>query len=248
MNQKGYKSNLKNAEPIKEKEKLIKASNFDKKYQPKLIMLVVQISVCLLILGGATLLKSFGGNCFDFVKQWYNEKINDSIIVEKSINEYQTVIREKFPKNAKFVNYSSKNIPEILLTVNLHSPLHSGRITSKFGKRSDPITGKEKFHNGLDISAELDTPIHAVLPGTVTQSERIGGYGNCIILDHGNNIKTLYAHCNRLNVTTGDIVNRGQEVASVGSSGKSTGEHLHFEILINEKKMNPEKFLNNIYI
>lgn len=225
-----------------------KLESINKKYQPKLVMLVVQISVCLLILGCATILKSFGGNYFEIVRQWYNEKINDSLIVEKSIKEYQSVIKEKFPKNAKFVNYNCKNLPEVALTVNLHEPLESGKITSRFGKRNDPITGKESLHHGLDIGANGGTPIHAVLAGTVKRAERIGGYGNCVILDHGNNIKTLYAHCKRLDVQPGDIVKRGQKVAHVGSSGRSTGDHLHFELVVNEEKINPEKFFNSIYV
>lgn len=232
----------------KDLDKNIKLHELNKKYQPKLVLLLVQITVCLIILILATVLKSFGGSFFECVKQWYNDKINDSLIVEKSIDEYKNLMSKKFSKDVKFLNQDIKELQNINLSVNLFDPLESGKITSKFGKRNDPITGKESTHNGLDIGAESGKPIYAVLSGTVKKAEKIGGYGNCIIIDHGNNIETLYAHCQSLEVLSGDLVNRGQEVALVGSTGRSTGNHLHFEILIDGKRLNPEKFFNGTYV
>lgn len=232
----------------KELEKNIKLHELNKKYQPKLVLLLVQITVCLIILILATVLKSFGGSFFEYVKQWYNDKINDSLIVEKSIDEYKNVVNKKFSKDVKFLNQGTKDLQNVNLSVNLFEPLESGKITSKFGTRNDPITGKESTHNGLDIGAESGKPIYAVLSGTIKKAEKIGGYGNCVIIDHGNNIETLYAHCKSLEVLPGDSVKRGQEVALVGSTGRSTGSHLHFEILIDGKKINPEKFFNGTYV
>ena len=223
-------------------------NKLNEKYQPKLIFLIVQISICFIILVCATILKSFGGSYFEFVKQWYNDKINDSLIVEKSMQEYQDVINERFSKNVKFLNQNIYDAPNIDLSINLFQPLDSGKITSKFGTRNDPITGKKSVHNGLDIGTEGGKPIYAVMSGTIKRAEKIGGYGNCIIIDHGNNIETLYAHCKVLEVSTGSSVKRGQKIALVGSSGKSTGDHLHIEININGESVNPEKFLNRAYV
>lgn len=251
-----YKYPINNVEDVVSEERFeseeisesLKLARVNKKYQSKLILLVVQISVCLLILGGATILKSFGGNYFEYVKQWYNEKINDSLIVEKSIKEYQSVINEKFSKNTRFLNYDSKNLPPINLSVKLFEPLSAGTITSHYGARIDPITGQNSLHNGLDIGTDGGNPIYAVLPGTIKRAEKIGGYGNCIVIDHGNDIETLYGHCKSLSVATGTFVERGQEVALVGSSGRATGNHLHFEIAINGEKVNPETFLSSVYV
>lgn len=228
-----------------ENSKILK---INKKYQPKLTLLIIQIFVCLTILTCATILKNFGGIYFEYVKQWYNEKINDSLIVENNIKDYQNLVNKKFSENTKFLSTSNSEIQNISLSINLFNPLKDGKITSKFGKRQDPITGKESIHSGLDIGTSGGNPIYAVMSGTVTKAEKIGGYGNCIIINHGNSIETLYAHCKSLEVSPGSKVSRGQKVASVGSTGRSTGNHLHFEILIHGKKVNPEKFLNGVYL
>ncbi len=105
-----------------------------------------------------------------------------------------------------------------------------GPITSEFGYRVHPVTGNTKFHSGLDIAVDEGTPIRAADNGTVIYADWYGGYGNCVIIEHGGGFTTLYGHCSRLDVRQGAQVRQGQAVAAVGSTGMSTGPHLHWEV------------------
>lgn len=111
----------------------------------------------------------------------------------------------------------------------LTSPL-SGSITSEFGNRIHPITGEEKFHAGIDIGASEGTPVGAAGAGEVTTAGWYGGYGNAVIIDHGNGLESLYGHLSAIMVSVGDLVSQMQTIGLVGSTGNSTGPHLHFEL------------------
>lgn len=113
----------------------------------------------------------------------------------------------------------------------------SGTITSRYGRRSSGI------HKGLDIATSTGTPIGAAAAGTVTFSGWSGSYGNFIIIDHGNGIQTAYAHCSALYVSAGQYVDQGQSIGAVGSTGNSTGPHLHLEVRINGVCQNPQNYL-----
>ena len=120
------------------------------------------------------------------------------------------------------------------------------RQSSGFGPRTHPITGqKGKMHNGIDFAAPAGTPIYAAEAGTVIVASSMSGYGNTVILDHGNGLWTLYGHIRRggIKVKVGDVVKRGQKIAEVGNTGNSTGNHLHFEVRLNEKPVNPVNYL-----
>ncbi|MCL1881089.1 MAG: M23 family metallopeptidase [Oscillospiraceae bacterium] len=117
-------------------------------------------------------------------------------------------------------------------------------VTSEFGYRTDPFTGEERFHSGIDIARPTGTDIMAVESGVVlVASYNEGGYGNFIVIDHGDDIRTLYAHNYENLVEEGDRVNRGQVIATVGSTGRSTGAHLHFEVILWGYVVNPRMFL-----
>lgn len=121
----------------------------------------------------------------------------------------------------------------------------SYRITSHFGLRKDPFTGARKGHNGTDIGAPQGTKIVAASGGIVIVAEYLRGYGNTVIIEHGNNVRTLYGHIrnNGTKVKVGDRVKKGQKIAEVGSTGNSTGPHLHFEVHENGKQTDPMKYL-----
>lgn len=122
-------------------------------------------------------------------------------------------------------------------------PVAGAPVGSPFGWRIDPFTGRSALHTGLDFQAELGTPILAAAGGVVVAAEAHHAYGNMVEVDHGNGVVTRYAHASRLLVKKGDIVKRGQKIAEVGSTGRSTGPHLHFEVMVQGVFQDPRKFL-----
>ncbi|MCB0712749.1 MAG: M23 family metallopeptidase [Ignavibacteriae bacterium] len=123
-------------------------------------------------------------------------------------------------------------------------PIDGATITSGFGMRNHPILRGRRMHKGLDMAAPTGTSIYATGGGTVVFSGRKNGYGNTIIIDHGHGYTTLYAHCSKLLVEEGAKISRGDLIALVGSTGRSTGPHLHYEVRVNGQHMNPEVFLS----
>lgn len=124
-----------------------------------------------------------------------------------------------------------------------NTPVSEGFVGSGFGLRIDPFTGLQAAHAGVDFAAPVGTPIFAAAGGVVASAEFHPVFGNTVELDHGNDLRTLYAHASRLDVKAGDIVRRGQKIAAVGSTGRSTGPHLHFEVHVKGQPQNPSKFL-----
>jgi len=124
-------------------------------------------------------------------------------------------------------------------------PVAGAPIGSRFGWRIDPFTGRQALHTGLDFEATVGTPIVAAAGGVVVTAEPHPEYGNMVEIDHGNGLVTRYGHASKLLVKKGDLVKRGQEIALVGSTGRSTGPHLHFEVLVQGVQQDPQKFLAN---
>lgn len=122
-------------------------------------------------------------------------------------------------------------------------PVTGVRVGSPFGFRIDPITGRSALHTGLDFPAETGTPILAAAGGVVVVQEYHAAYGNMVEVDHGNQLITRYAHASQVYVKKGDIVKRGQRIADVGSTGRSTGPHLHFEVWVAGVPQDPQRFL-----
>jgi murein DD-endopeptidase MepM/ murein hydrolase activator NlpD len=119
----------------------------------------------------------------------------------------------------------------------------SGRMTSGFGMRFHPILHITRMHTGCDFGAPIGATIRAAAGGVVIHSSYMNGYGNVVIIDHGGGISTVYGHCSRIAVSDGQKVKRGQYIANVGSTGLSTGPHLHFEVRLNGKPVNPLRYL-----
>lgn len=115
-------------------------------------------------------------------------------------------------------------------------------MSSGYGYRKDPIYGSSKFHEGLDFSASIGTPVYATADGEITVAKREAGYGNCIDIDHGYNYLTRYAHLSEILVKEGSQVKRGQMIGKVGSTGKSTGPHLHYEVRFKGEAQNPVNY------
>ena len=122
-------------------------------------------------------------------------------------------------------------------------PVAKAVLTSQFGYRRDPINGSGKQHAGLDFSAKTGTAVRAVGSGLVVKAEVMGGYGRIIFIDHGGGFITRYAHLNSIAVREGEQVNAGERIGTVGSSGRVTGPHLHFEVRVLGQAINPAPFL-----
>ena len=118
-----------------------------------------------------------------------------------------------------------------------------GWVTSGFGYRRDPFTGAQSLHPGLDIVAPTGTPVAATAAGHVIYAGWKSGWGRCVEIDHGGGIRTFYAHCRSLKVSAGDNVFRGDIIAAVGNSGRSTGTHLHYGVLANGNWVNPDNYM-----
>jgi murein DD-endopeptidase MepM/ murein hydrolase activator NlpD len=122
-------------------------------------------------------------------------------------------------------------------------PVSTGYISSGFGERIDPFTGGDEFHEGIDFAAPEGTHIHAVAAGIVTWAGPRGGYGNMVQIDHGNGYSTRYGHTEKVLVHVGETVQRGDVIALLGDTGRSTGPHVHFEVLKNGHEVNPARFV-----
>lgn len=124
------------------------------------------------------------------------------------------------------------------------SPIDAAFNSSSYGWRADPFNGREAFHEGLDFSANTGTDIRAAADGIVSSAERTPDYGNIVKINHGSGLETRYAHASKLLVKAGERVVKGQIVAQVGSTGRSTGPHLHYEIRLNGNALDPRKYLH----
>ena len=166
----------------------------------------------------------------------YEKELKDFTSVEDCVDElYEEKIVETYVLAAAGVNSSDVKVP---LGISLIRPV-SGVVTSRFGARWG------RSHKGLDIGADYGTTIYAAAAGTVTVSEYgyNGGYGNYVVINHGNGVSTLYGHCSSLIANTGEYVAQGQPIARVGSTGDSTGNHLHLEIRVDGIAQDPQNYL-----
>jgi len=136
---------------------------------------------------------------------------------------------------------AERRADQLLLTPSLW-PV-SGPIRSSYGRRRDPFTGETETHRGIDIGALYGTEVHAPANAVVILAQRQSSYGNLIVLDHGDGITTRYGHLAKFNVQKGDTVEKGDVIGFVGSTGRSTGPHLHYEVRLNDRTLNPRNYL-----
>lgn len=141
-------------------------------------------------------------------------------------------------------------LEDMMFSKNLHDeikprskPVNSGWVSSSYGYRNDPFTGKRQFHSGIDYAGRKGTPIMAAAGGVVVQAGKNGRYGLMVEIDHRNGYHSRYGHASEILVEVGDVVKKGVEIAKMGSTGRSTGTHLHFEVIKDGKKINPSRLL-----
>jgi murein DD-endopeptidase MepM/ murein hydrolase activator NlpD len=158
--------------------------------------------------------------------------------LEDELAQLESVIAQLANLNAEH-NLASMAFPN-------RRPIQEGRTSSGFGTRRDPFTGRPARHEGLDFPAPVGTPIRASAGGWVVTAGPNGAYGNSVVIDHGNGLATLYGHASRVFVRRGDLVMPHQVVAAVGSSGRSTGAHLHFEIMRHGIRVEPRDYLAQV--
>jgi murein DD-endopeptidase MepM/ murein hydrolase activator NlpD len=180
------------------------------------------------------------------------EKTANTVVTTGDEGDRVSILRTSLEREAAATGDLSSNLAEIKAALDVksrewaHMPSilpTNGWITAPFGRRKDPFTGRQSFHWGIDVAAGAGTEVVATAAGRVIFSGRNGGYGNQIKIDHGDGIVTTYAHNAKNLVKRGERVERGQLIALVGSTGRSTSSHVHYEVLRDGKKVNPWPFL-----
>ncbi len=179
------------------------------------------------------------------ISEKYETQMQDFTTVEDAVSNLYVQKPQVTVAKTKTTSVGSVNTAttiaggKVSLGISLARPV-SGIISSRFGARSSI---RSSAHTGLDIATSTGTPILAAASGTVTFSGRKGSYGNLLVITHSNGVQTYYGHCSKLYVSAGTTVTQGQTVAAVGSTGNSTGPHLHFEIRVNGVAYNPQNYL-----
>lgn len=134
-------------------------------------------------------------------------------------------------------------IANTTVSIPSRTPLDGVTLTSGYGMRVHPVTGGMRAHKGIDLSSPVGTPIYATADGVVSKASWFGGYGLYVSLEHGGNLQTRYGHMSRLNVAEGQRVNKGEIIGFVGSTGRSTGPHLHYEVRVHGEAVNPIPYM-----
>lgn len=220
------------------------------KKMQKINIFIVAVILSLLLIGSLIAIMIIPNTNFALTtnkQDLTNTVLNENIMLENttlntietniSLNEINMDTTIKENKTIENVVKNEKKQKTKENSLELVKPLENCSITTKFGKNN----GIE--HTGIDLKAEIGSPIVASTSGTVIFSGNKGSYGNFIILDNGNGVETYYAHCSKLLVNIGDIVNKGDVIAEVGMSGQAQESHLHFEVHLNKKIVNPQNYL-----
>ena len=209
-------------------------------------IIITQLVLSLIITGVLFLVCRTDSNLSQNIKAFYSSICETDIAVSEIFDSFKNVVQETFSPSVEESTGETETttgekavFSPVFLTVNLENPIKEGNITSKFGYRISPITNKYSLHTGLDIAAPENTRIYSAYNGIVEKSEYHEINGNYIVIKHSDTLKTTYNHCNKLLVKEGETVRKGDVIALVGQTGYATGNHLHFEVLLNGKYINP---------
>lgn len=174
-------------------------------------------------------------------------QISNSELIDQTAKKMDYISKQLYVQSNSFdaIVELAKGQKERLLHIPSIQPVSGrdlSRVASGYGTRIDPIYGTARFHAGMDFTAKIGTPVYVTGNGTVTYADWRQGYGKCIIVDHGYGFETLYAHLSEYKVRVGQKVVRGEQIAEVGNTGKSTGPHLHYEVHVKGHPDNPAKY------
>lgn len=174
----------------------------------------------------------------------------DSVINPMGVTDFIKSL-DDLSNQLKDRNQQLSVLEEMMMTRNLEAevipagrPITRGWLSSYYGKRADPFTGRRAHHAGIDFAGKLGSNVVAVAAGVVTYAGKRSGYGNLVEINHGKGYSTRYGHNSEINIKVGATVKKGQVIAKMGTSGRSTGPHVHFEVLYNGRAVNPIKYIN----
>ena len=172
-----------------------------------------------------------------------DDPYSDNLSLSHSSNQAADTTFASLFSNWRQMDEATPLTPRSAVYVPVGRPVDDLALTSNFGVRSDPFSGHARMHKGIDIPGPVGTPVYATADGIVNRSERMSGYGNLVEITHGNDTQTRYGHLSRLLVQPNERVRRGQLIGLMGSTGRSTGSHLHYEIRIAGEAINPLPFV-----
>lgn len=247
---------------VKPKEDFEQTETVEKKKNSTNSVMIVQLVVCIFAVVSVFLIGRLSPQTFDFIRDEYNRIMSVDMdakeiassakkVIERAeaTDEGQTAEKSTERKNVNTVKSAADG--EVMAVMSLLKsdeeitvPVH-GEITSEYGNRTNPVSGEYLMHSGVDIAASQGTEIRAAYSGIVSEvgSNSVGG--NYISLVHKDGSETLYCHCSKIIAEKGDVIRAGETIALVGSTGRSTGPHLHFEITVDGKTENPLLYLPN---
>ena len=215
-------------------------------------VVIVQLVLSLIVSGILFAVCKTESNLSNGIKTFYSKICEKDIAVSSIIDVFKNVAKETFAPTVQNEENTEKASGEtkdetgekvtfspVFLTVQLENPLKTGDISSSFGYRVSPITNEYSLHKGLDIATKENTKIYATYDGIVEKAEYHFVNGNYIVLKHSDSLKTTYNHCNKLLVKKGDRIKKGECIALVGATGYATGNHLHYEVIVNGEYIAP---------
>ena len=247
---------------VKPKDDFEQTETVEKKKNSTNSVMIVQLVVCIFAVVSVFLIGRLSPQTFEFIRDEYNRIMSVDMdakeiassakkVIERAeaTDEGQTAEKSTERKNVNTVKSAADG--EVMAVMSLFKsdeeitvPVH-GEITSEYGNRTNPVSGEYLMHSGVDIAASQGTEIRAAYSGIVSEvgSNSVGG--NYISLVHKDGSETLYCHCSQIIAEKGDVIRAGETIALVGSTGRSTGPHLHFEITVDGKTENPLLYLPN---